>query len=128
MVARSAPSVVDPHVAGVDGRLVGVGVEQLADRLDQRRPVAAGQVDAADRALEEDVAGEDRVLVADRVGDVAGAVAGGEDDVELEAGQLQRLAAGERLVGLVALERAEALPGDEGHDVGEDRASRSRGQ
>jgi hypothetical protein len=62
---------------------------------EQGRPVAAGQVDAADRALEEDVAGEDRVLAADRVGDVAGAVAGGEDDVELEPGQLQRLAAGD---------------------------------
>ena len=87
----------------------------------QRRPVAAGQVDAADRALEEDVAGEDRVLAADRVGDVAGAVARGEDDVELEPGQLQRLAAGDGLVGLVALVGAEALPGDEGHDVGEHR-------
>ena len=92
-MARSAPSVVDPHVAGVDGRLVRVGVEQGADRAHQGRPVAAGQVDPPDRALEEDVAGEDRVLAAHRVGDVAGAVAGGEDDVELEAGQLQRLAA-----------------------------------
>ena len=42
-------------------------------------------------------------------------------DVELEPGELQRLAAGDGLVGVVALERAEARPGDEGVDVGEHR-------
>ena len=83
---------------------------RLPIERDQGRPVAAGQVDAADRALEEDVAGEERVLAADRVGDVAGAVARGEDDVELEPGQLQGLAAGDGLVGVVALERPEARP------------------
>src|ERR1700742_5282294 len=66
----------DPHVAGMDDGRVGVRVEQRADRGGEGRPVAAGQVDAADRALEEDVAGEDRVLAADRGGDVAGAVGG----------------------------------------------------
>ena len=121
MVARSAPSVVIPMWPGWTTVSVGVALEQGADRGQQRRPVAAGQVDAADRALEEDVAGEDRVLAADRVGDVAGAVAGGEDDVELHPGQLQRLAAGDGLVGLVALERPEARLGDEAHDVGEHR-------
>ena len=98
------------HVAGMDDGLVREGLEQRPDRGEQRRPVAAGQVDAADRALEEDVAGEDRVLAADRVGDVAGAVARGEDDVELQPGQLQRLAAAHGLVGLVVLVGAEALP------------------
>src|SRR3954466_4310924 len=69
------------HVAGVDDRLVRVGVHQLGDRGEQGWPVATGQVDATDRALEEDVAGEDRRLAFDRVGDVAGAVARGEDDL-----------------------------------------------
>jgi hypothetical protein len=105
----------------MDDGLVGMGVEQGADRRDQRRPIAAGQVDAADRALEEHVAGEDRVLAPDRVGDVAGAVSRREDDVELQPGQLQGLAAGHGLVGVVALVGAEPGPGDEGHDVGEDR-------
>ena len=103
----------------MDDGLVGVSLEQGADRTDQGRAVTAGQVDAADRSLEEDIAGEDRLLAADRVGDVPGAVAGGEDDVELESGQLQHLAAGHGLVGLVALVWAETLPGDESHDVGE---------
>ena len=108
-------------MAGMDDGLVRVGVEQRADRGEQGRAVAARQVDPADRALEEDVAGENRVLAADRVGDVAGAVSGREDDVELEPRQLERLAAANHLVGFVALERPEPLPGDEGHDVGEDR-------
>ena len=95
-------------MARVDRRLGGVGLDQAADRLQQGLPVAPRQVGATDRSLEEDVAGEDRVLAADRVGDVAGAVARGEDDVDLEAGKLELLAAGDGLVGVVALERAEA--------------------
>ena len=74
-----------------------------------------------DRPLEEDVAAEQGTLVGDRVGDVPGAVAGREDHVDLEAGELELLAAGDGLVGVVALERAEAGPGHEGHDVGEHR-------
>jgi hypothetical protein len=51
---------------------------------------------------------------------VAGAVAGGVQDVDLESRQLEPLAAGERVVGVVALERTE--PGrNPGHDVGEHR-------
>ena len=38
----------DSHVPGVDGRLCRMGVDQGADRLEQRRPVAAGQVGAPD--------------------------------------------------------------------------------
>src|SRR5215212_440553 len=50
----------EAHVTRVDDGLVRVGAEQLGDRLQQARVVAAGQVGAADRPLEEDVAGEDR--------------------------------------------------------------------
>src|SRR3954451_7185354 len=49
----------DAHVSRVDGRRAGQVVDQPADRLEQRRPVSAREVDAADRALEQDVAGED---------------------------------------------------------------------
>ena len=89
--------------------------------VEQRRPVAAGQVGAPDRALEEDVAGEDRGLVGDRVGDVAGAVARREDHVDLHPRELELLAAGHRVIGVIALVRAEAGPGNERVDVGEDR-------
>src|SRR3954452_24201428 len=75
------PQRGDPHVARIDGRLRRMGVDQRADRLEQGRPVPSGKVDPADRPLEEDVAGEDRVLGTDRVGDMTGAVTGGEDDV-----------------------------------------------
>ncbi len=81
--------------------------------------VAARQVGAADRALKEHVAAEQRVLGGDRVGDVARGVAGREDDVDLEAGESKLLAAGDQVVGLVALERAEARPRHVVHDVGE---------
>ena len=63
---------------------------------------APGQVGAPDRVLEEHVAGEQRPV--DRVGDVAGAVAGRGDDVDVEARELQALAAVERLLGLPRLD------------------------
>src|SRR5437016_4476079 len=53
----------DAHVAGIDGRLGRQRVDERLDRSEQRGPVAARQVGATDRALEEDVAGEDRLLV-----------------------------------------------------------------
>ena len=109
-----------PHVAREDLGLRGQRLQQLGDRVGERRPVAAGQVGAADRPLEDHVAREHRLLVGDRVGDVPGAVAGDEVDVDLQARERQVLAAGDRLVGVVALERAEAGPGDVGHDVGQD--------
>ena len=68
----------DPHVARVNGRLGRIGADQRLDRGQQRRPVAAGQVDAPDRALEQHVAGEQRPLVGQRIADVSGAVAGRE--------------------------------------------------
>src|SRR5581483_3609747 len=38
-----------------DDRLLGKAVEQHAHRVEERLPVAAGQVDAADRAREEQI-------------------------------------------------------------------------
>ena len=107
-------------MAGIDGGLLGQRVDQRADRLEQRAPVAAGQVGAADRALEQDVAGEDRLLVGDRERDVPGAVAGREDDIDLEARQLELLAPLERVLGVLGLERPEAGPRHERVDVVED--------
>jgi uncharacterized protein (DUF58 family) len=46
-------------------------------------------------------------------------VPGREQHVQLHAGQLQRLATGDRVVGLVALERSEARPRHVVHDVGQ---------
>ena len=40
------PEARDAHVAGVDGRLRRQVVDQAADRLEQRRPVASGKVGA----------------------------------------------------------------------------------
>ena len=51
-----------------------------ADRREQCLPVAAGQVDAPDRAGEEDVAGEERAVGVE--GDVAGPVPGDVDHLE----------------------------------------------
>src|SRR6201999_2514882 len=65
----------DAHVARGDGRLAGQRVDEAADRREQRRPVPAGQVDAPDGTLEQDVAGEDDLLVGDRERDVPGRVA-----------------------------------------------------
>jgi hypothetical protein len=52
---------------------------------------------------------------------MAWAVAGGEDHIDLHARQLEPLAAADGVVGLVALEGAEARPGDECVDIGEHR-------
>ena len=41
-----------PHVAGVDGHLGRIGVDQRLDRGEQRGPVATGEVDPADGPLE----------------------------------------------------------------------------
>ena len=50
---------------------------------------------------------------------MSGAVAGREADLELEPGELERLAARDRVVGVVALERSEPWPRHVLHDVGE---------
>src|SRR6266576_3315414 len=49
------------HVTGVNGRVLGQRVDQAADRLEQRAPVAARQVRTADRPLKKHVSGEDDV-------------------------------------------------------------------
>ena len=64
--------------------------------------VGAGQVRAANRVLKEHVPGEQRAV--DDVGDVARAVTGGGDDLDVEPRELQALAAVERLVGLPRLD------------------------
>jgi hypothetical protein len=107
------------HVARMDGRLRRVLADQPLDRRQQRRPVAPGQVDAADRSLKQDVAGEQRLVLGQRIADVPRAVAGNEVDLELQVRQLQRLAALDRMVGLVALERTETGIRHVGHDVGQ---------
>ena len=78
-VALLAPSVVSARGRGRPSLVRAELVDQRLDRAQQRRPVAAGKVHAPDRALEQDVAGEQRVLAADRVGDVPGAVPRSED-------------------------------------------------
>ena len=120
-MARSRPIVVMPMWPGYTTVSSGQRLEQRRDRAHQRRVVAARQVGAADRALEQHVAGEDRVLGRDRVRHVAGRVPGREQDVDLQPGELEPLAAGDRVVGVVGLERAEARPRHVAHDVGQDR-------
>ena len=103
---------------GVDDRLAGEAAHELLDRGFERGPIAAGQIDAADRALEEHVAGEQRP--ARRVGQVAGAVAGRVEHLDVHPGEVQPLAPAQLVVGLVVLERAEARR-DPAHHVREQR-------
>src|SRR4051794_31110351 len=98
----------------MDGRLLGMAVGEGPDALEQGPPVATRQIRATDGALEEDVAGEQRPLVRDRVGDVTRAVPWREHDVDLESGKGQVLAAGDGHIGVVALERPKSRPGDVG--------------
>ena len=81
--ASSAPSVVGGPWPGVDDRLGRVALDERADRLEQRVPVAAREVGAADRAGEEHVAGEEAAVGVE--GDVAGRVARDGDDLERDA-------------------------------------------
>jgi hypothetical protein len=110
----------DAHVSGVDGRLRRIGLHQRVDRAQQGRPVPAREVHAADRALKEDVAGEQRAVVLERIGDVAGAVTRHERDLELEAREVQRLTAADGLVCVVVLEGTKARQAHVAVDVGED--------
>src|SRR5205085_12438545 len=78
-------------MAGVHDGLGREAVEERADRLDQRVPVAERQVDAADRALKEDVPGEQRPVRVER--EVARRMAGHLQRLEVDAGELERLVA-----------------------------------
>jgi hypothetical protein len=106
-------------VPGVDGGLAGQRLDEHGEAAHQRRGVAAREVRAADGAGEQHVAGEDGELGWDRVGDVARRMPGREQHVDLHPGELQPLAAGDRVVGVVGLERAEPGPRHVAHDVGE---------
>ena len=96
--ASSSPRVVGRPWPGVDGRLGREALGEQADRVEERRPVAAGQVDAADRAGEEHVAREERAVGGE--GEVARRVAGDRERLPRDAGQLERLVAGEPVLGL----------------------------
>ena len=60
-------------VSGVDDRLRRIGLDERADRVEQRVPVAERQVGSADRAGEEHVAREEATVGV--VGNVPGRVA-----------------------------------------------------
>src|SRR5581483_12454429 len=70
-------------VARVDDGLRREAVDERADRLDQRVPVAVWEVDPPDRAGEEDVAGEQRAVGVE--GQVPRGVAGNLRDLEVDA-------------------------------------------
>ena len=53
-------------VAGIDDRLGREALEQRAHGAEERLPVAAREIDAADRAREEQVAGEELAVVVER--------------------------------------------------------------
>src|SRR5690242_11740476 len=78
-------------VSRIDNGLRREAIDQRADRLDERVPVAVRQVDAADRALEEHVAGEERAVGVE--GEVPGRVARDVQGLEVDAGELERLVA-----------------------------------
>ena len=81
-------------VPGEDDRLGRVRVRERADRVEQRLPVAEGQVDPADGAGEENVAGEERAVGV--VGEVAGRVARHVAHLEGDPGRVDGLSAGEK--------------------------------
>src|ERR687887_361360 len=74
-------------------------VDEHTDRLDERVPVAARQVRAADAALEEHVAREQAAFCVE--GKVRRRVARDEERLQLEAGDLEALVPVEEHVGLV---------------------------
>src|ERR1051325_3253831 len=97
-------------VAGIDDRLRREAVGDAAHGLEQRLPVASGQVDPADRAREEQVAAEQAAFRVVR--DVCRRVARDGDALEGQAGDLDRLAAGEEVVGRVG-----TAPGPRGREL-----------
>ncbi len=86
-------------VAGVDDRVAAVALDEPLDRGDERAPVAAGEVDAADRALEQEIARED--VRADAEGDVVDRVARDPGDLELEPGDRDDVAVAHLVLGIV---------------------------
>src|SRR5581483_7998497 len=92
-------------VTGVDDGVAPVAVDESPDRLEEGLPVAAGEVDAADRTCEQQVAGEDDAAGRER--DVPGRVARHLHDLEFEARDRDRVAVPDRVLGLV---RADECP------------------
>ena len=86
-------------VAGMDDRLGREPLDEHADRGEQRVPVGAGQVDATDRAGEEEVAAEELAVGVE--GDVRRRVAGHGEALERDARDLDRLAAAHEVLGRV---------------------------
>src|SRR5581483_4049416 len=73
-------------VTRIDDRVGRIAFEQRSDGCEQRVPVPAWQIDAADGAGEEQVAAEERPVGVE--GDVPGRVARHVDDLEAHAGDL----------------------------------------
>lgn len=78
-----APDGRDAHVPRIELGGIGQGEDFVADGLDELGVVAAGQVGAADAALEDDVAAEEPPFLAVVKRDVPGAVARGEEYLKL---------------------------------------------
>ena len=99
----------DPMWPGIDGRLLRQRLDQAADRGEQRAPSrrpgrSVRPTDPRNSTSPENTA----LLGGDRERQVAGAVTGREEHVDLEPRELELLAAAQRVVGLVALVRADA--------------------
>ena len=77
-------------VARMDGRPRREALGERADRRQQRRPVAAREIGATDGARKQHVAREEHAV--DRVRQVTRRVARDRDDVDVQPGQLERLA------------------------------------
>ena len=98
----------DAHVPGIDGRVLRKRLDQRPDRA---RAASPSRRRAGRRGRPTPGRGRRRrrsPLGRDRVREVAGAVAGREQDVDLEARELEPLSALQRVVGLVALVWAES--------------------
>ena len=87
----------------VDDGLARIPLDELPEGAEQRLPVAARKVGATHRPREEDVAGEQAGF--DPVGEVRGRVAGDGNHVELDPGEVERLAPLEEHVGRPAADR-----------------------
>src|SRR5439155_2871810 len=78
-------------VARVDRRLRREALCERAHRVEQRLPVAAGEVDAADAVLEQQVSGEERAVRRER--EVVRRVARDCEHVEVDSRELESFAA-----------------------------------
>ena len=84
----------------------------MTEALSASKPAAPGDGGAADRALEEDVGGED-VGAVDQEGEVAGRVAGGVDRLDLDPVRVELVAVAHDHRDLVVELRRGRLVGDQ---------------